>query len=101
LNNIFEFKGSFNEITLNTKYEPIQYTINAFIGAYEKDMSGNFIPLQETNSEINSLGNFAIQLDTTNLLTTTHLQWGFKIAGYPIYPSESGNQGSVIIGSTN
>jgi len=101
LNNIFEFKGSFNEITLQTKYGSNQYTINAFIGAYEKYSSENYILLKESISPVNSLGDFSLEIDTTDLQRITHLHWGFKISGYPVYPSESGNYGHVVIGSKN
>jgi hypothetical protein len=97
LNNVFAFKAKISEITLNTKYSSENYAIHAFITAYEKDESGNLITLGNIFSQVNSLGNFEIQLDTTNMSSITHIHWGFKISGYPVYPSESGNQGYVII----
>jgi hypothetical protein len=101
INDIFEFKGNIVSNTLQTKYGSVEYTINAFIGGYKKDLSGNFILLDEVNSPLDNLGDFAIQLDTTNSSDITHLQWGFKISGYPVYSSEAGSQGSVTIGSKN
>jgi hypothetical protein len=97
LNNIFEFKAKISEITLKTNYGSENYNINAFIGAYEKDALGNIIKLAETFSPVNTLGNFEIQLDTTSILNISYIQWGFKMSGYPVYPSESGNQGCVKI----
>jgi hypothetical protein len=47
------------------------------------------------------LGDFSINIDTTNLPDITNLQWGFKISGYPVYPSEAENQGYVTIVSKN
>ena len=97
LNNIFEFKAKISEITLKTNYGSENYNINAFIGAYEKDALGNIIKLAETFSPVNTLGNFDIQIDVSELTDITHLQWGFKMSGHPVYPAESGNQGSLII----
>lgn len=101
LNDIFVFKAKISEITLNTKYSSENYAIHAFIGAYEKDVSGNFITLGETFSQVNSLGNFEIQLDTTDISNITHLHWGFKISGYPVHSSQAGNQGYAIIENQN
>jgi hypothetical protein len=36
-------------------------------------------------------------MDVSDFADITHLQWGFKMSGYPVYPTESGNQGCVII----
>lgn len=101
LNNIFEFKAKISEITLNTKYGSENYNINAFIGAYDKDDLGNIIKLSESFSPVNTLGNFELQLDATNISDISYIQWGFKMSGYPVYPSESGNQGCVTIESHN
>jgi hypothetical protein len=62
---------------------------------------GNIIKLAETFSPVNTLGNFEIQLDTTNISDISYIQWGFKMSGYPVYPSEAGNQGCVIIENHN
>lgn len=97
LNNIFEFKAKISEITLKTNYDSENYNINAFIGAYEKDALGNIIKLAETFSPVNTLGNFELELDTTSITNISYIQWGFKMSGYPVYPSESGNQGCVKI----
>jgi hypothetical protein len=97
-NNNFSFAGNFKSNTLKTKYE-IQYTISAFIAAYYKEPGypGKLNLIHEVHSEVNTLGNFDIQMDVSQFTDITHLQWGFKMSGYPVYPSESGNQGSVII----
>ena len=97
-NNNFSFTGNFESITLKTKYE-IPYTISAFIAAYYKvpGYPGKLNLIHEVNSEINTLGNFDIQMDVSDFTDITHLQWGFKMSGYPVYPTESGNQGCVII----
>ena len=101
LNNIFEFKGCFKEIKLHTNYENLKYSINAFISAYKKDTSGNLILLDEITSDVDVLGDFIIQLDTNPLDNISNLQWGFRISGYPVYPTEEGNQGFVIIDDIN
>ena len=97
-NNNFSFAGNFKSNTLKTKYE-IPYTISAFIAAYYKEPGypGKLNLIHEVHSEVNVLGNFDIQMDVSQFTDITHLQWGFKMSGYPVYPSESGNQGSVII----
>ena len=97
-NNNFSFAGNFKSNTLKTKYE-IPYTISAFIAAYYKEPGypGKLNLIHEVHSEVNALGNFDIQIDVSEFTDITHLQWGFKMSGYPVYPSESGNQGSVII----
>jgi len=97
-NNNFSFAGNFKSNTLKTKYE-IPYTISAFIAAYYKESGypGKLNLIHEVHSEVNALGNFDIQIDLSEFTDITHLQWGFKMSGYPVYPSESGNQGSVII----
>jgi len=97
-NNNFSFTGNFESNTLKTKYE-IPYTISAFIAAYYKvpGYPGKLNLIHEVNSEINTLGNFDIQMDVSDFKDITHLQWGFKMSGHPVYPTESGNQGSVII----
>ena len=97
-NNNFSFAGNFKSNTLKTKYE-IPYTISAFIAAYNKVpvYPGKLNLIHEVHSEVNVLGNFDIQMDVSQFTAITHLQWGFKMSGYPVYPSESGNQGSVII----
>ena len=97
-NNNFSFAGTFKSNTLKTKYE-IPYTISAFIAAYNKVpvYPGKLNLIHEVHSEVNVLGNFDIQMDVSQFTAITHLQWGFKMSGYPVYPSESGNQGSVII----
>jgi hypothetical protein len=98
INNNFSFAGNIESNTLKTKYE-IPYTISAFIAAYYKvpGYPGKLNLIHEVNSEINTLGNFDIQIDISGFTNTTHLQWGFKMSGYPVYPTESGNQGCVII----
>ena len=98
LNNIFSFAGKFESNTLKTKYE-IPYTISAFIAAYNKVpvYPGKLNLIHEVHSEVNALGNFDIQIDLSDFTDITHIQWGFKMSGYPVYPTESGNQGSVII----
>jgi hypothetical protein len=96
--NNFSFAGNFESNTLNTRYE-IPYTISAFIAAYYKvpGYPGKLDLIHEVNSEINALGNFDIQMDVSQFTDITHLQWGFKMSGHPVYPTESGNQGCVII----
>ena len=98
LNNIFSFAGKFESNTLKTKYE-IPYTIWAFIAAYNKVpvYPGKLNLIHEVTSEINTLGNFDIQIDLSEFTDITHIQWGFKMSGHPVYPTESGNQGCVII----
>jgi len=97
-NNNFSFSGNIESNTLKTKYE-IPYTISAFIAAYYKVpvYPGKLNLIHEVNSKINTLGNFDLQIDLSQFPDTTHLQWGFKMSGHPVHPSESGNQGSVII----
>ena len=97
-NNNFSFAGNFKSNTLKTKYE-IPYTISAFIAAYYKvpGYPGKLNLIHEVHSQVNALGNFDIQIDVSEFTDITHLQWGFKMSGYPVYPSESRNQGSVII----
>ena len=97
-NNNFSFAGNFESNTLKTKYE-IPYTISAFIAAYYKvpGYPGKLNLIHEVHSEVNTLGNFDIQIDVSEFTDITHLQWGFKMSGYPVYPTESGNQGCVII----
>ena len=98
LNNIFSFAGKFESNTLKTKYE-IPYTISAFIASYNKApvYPGKLNLIHEVTSEINTLGNFDIQIDLSEFTDITHIQWGFKMSGHPVYPTESGNQGCVII----
>ena len=98
LNNIFSFAGKFESNTLKTKYE-IPYTISAFIAAYNKVpvYPGKLNLIHEVTSEINTLENFDIQIDLSEFTDITHIQWGFKMSGHPVYPTESGNQGCVII----
>jgi len=96
IKNQFIFTGSFRSNTLYTKYAtPSNYTVNAFIKAFNSDFSSL---LASVTSPINQTGNFNIQLDTTSLTDIAYLQWGFTMNGFPVYPSEAGNQGSVIIG---
>ena len=97
-NNNFSFAGNFKSNTLKTKYE-IPYTISAFIAAYNKVpvYPGKLDLIHEVHSEVNTLGNFDIQIDVSQFTDITHLQWGFKMSGHPVYPTESGNQGCVII----
>ena len=97
-NNNFSFAGKFESNTLKTKYE-IPYTISAFIAAYNKApvYPGKLNLIHEVRSQVNTLGNFDIQIDVSDFTDITHLQWGFKMSGYPVYPTESGNQGCVII----
>jgi len=98
LNNIFSFAGKFESNTLKTKYG-IPYTISAFIAAYNKVpvYPGKLNLIHEVHSEVNALGNFDIQIDLSDFTDITHIQWGFKMSGHPVYPTESGNQGCVII----
>lgn len=97
-NNNFSFAGKFESNTLKTNYE-IPYTISAFIAAYNKVpvYPGKLNLIHEVNSEVNTLGNFDIKIDVSEFTDITHLQWGFKMSGYPVHPTESGNQGCVII----
>ena len=97
-NNNFSFAGNFESNTLKTKYE-IPYTISAYIAAYNKEPGypGKLNLIHEVHSEVNTLGNFNIQIDVSEFTDITHLQWGFKMSGYPVFPTESGNQGCVII----
>ena len=97
-NNNFSFAGNFESNTLKTKYE-IPYTISAFIAAYNKVpvYPGKLNLIHEVHSEVNALGNFDIQIDLSDFTDITHIQWGFKMSGHPVYPTESGNQGCVII----
>ena len=94
----FSFTANIESNTLKTTYE-IPYTMSAFITAYYKvpGYPGKLNLIHEVSSEINTLGNFDLQMDVSQFSDITHLQWGFKMSGYPVYPSESGNQGSVII----
>jgi hypothetical protein len=96
--NNFSFTANIKSNTLKTIYE-IPYTISAFITAYYKvpGYPGKLNLIHEVSSEINTLGNFDLQMDVSQFSDITHLQWGFRMSGYPVYPSESGNQGSVII----
>ena len=98
--NIFSFTANIESNTLKTKYE-IPYTMSAFLTAYYKvpGYPGKLNLIHEVTSEINTLGNFDLQMDVSQFSDITHLQWGFRMSGYPVYPTESGNQGSVI--STN
>ena len=100
-NNNFSFAGNFESNTLKTKYE-IPYTISAFIAAYNKVpvYPGKLNLIHEVHSQVNALGNFDIQIDVSEFTDITHLQWGFKMSGYPVYPTESGNQGCVIIANS-
>lgn len=97
-NNNFSFAGNFESNTLKTKYE-IPYTISAFIAGYNKVpvYPGKLNLIHEVHSQVNALGNFDIQIDFSEFTDITHLQWGFKMSGYPVHPTESGNQGCVII----
>ena len=97
-NNNFSFAGNIESNTLKTNYE-IPYTMSAFIAAYYKVpvYPGKLNLIHEVTSKINTLGNFDLQIDLSQFPDTTHLQWGFKMSGYPVHPTESGNQGSVII----
>jgi hypothetical protein len=94
----FSFKGQIESNTLKTRYD-IPYTISAFVAAYYKvpQYPGNLILIHEVFSEVNTLGNFDIQMDVSSFTDITHVQWGFKMSGYPVYPTESGNQGCVTI----
>lgn len=96
--NNFSFAGNIESNTLKTNYE-IPYTIIVFIAAYCKvpGYPGKLNLIHEVNTEINTLGNFDIQMDVSQFTDITHLQWGFKMSGHPVYPTESGNQGCVII----
>jgi len=96
--NSFSFSGNIKSDTLKTKYE-IPYATLVFIAAYYKEpvYPGKLNLIQEVTSQINTLGNFDIQMDVSHFTDMTHLQWGFKMSGHPVHPSESGNQGSVII----
>ena len=96
--NNFSFAGNFESNTLNTRYE-IPYTISAFIAGYYKVpvYPGKLNLIHEVHSQVNALGNFDIQIDFSEFTDITHLQWGFKMSGYPVHPTESGNQGCVII----
>ena len=97
-NNNFSFSGNIESNTLKTKYE-IPYTIVVFIAGYYKVpvYPGKLNLIHEVTSEINTLGNFDIQIDVSDFTDITHLQWGFKMSGHPVHPTESGNQGCVII----
>lgn len=97
-NTKFFFKGNIESITLKTKYE-IPYTISAFIAVYNKALGypGKLNLIHEENTEINTLGNFDIQIDISEFSNATHLQWGFKMSGYPVYPTEAGSNGCVTI----
>jgi len=97
-NNEFSFAGNFESNTLKTNYN-IPYTISAFIAGYYKvpGYPGKLNLIHEVNSKVNTLGNFHIEIDFSDFTDITHIQWGFKMSGYPVYPTESGNQGSVII----
>lgn len=96
--NSFSFSGNIKSNTLKTNYE-IPYAILVFIAAYYKEpvYPGKLNLIQEVTSQINALGNFDIQIDISELTNITHLQWGFKMSGHPVHPTESGSQGCVII----
>jgi hypothetical protein len=97
-NNNFSFAGNIESNALKTNYG-IPYTIIAFIAAYYKvpGYPGKLNLIHEVNSKVNTLGNFDIQMDVSQFPDITHLQWGFKMSGYPVHPTESGNQGCVVI----
>ena len=94
----FSFAANIESNTLKTEYD-IPYTVLAFIAAYYKEPGypGTLNLIHEVTSEVNPLGNFDIQIDVSELSNITHLQWGFKMSGHPVYPTESGKQGSLII----
>jgi hypothetical protein len=102
LNNIFSFAGNFESNTLKTKYE-IPYTVSAFIAAYYKVpvYPGKLHLIHEVNSEVNTLGNFDIQIDVSSFTDVTHIQWGFKMSGYPVHPSAGEDVGCVTITNSN
>jgi len=94
LNN-FNFKGNLNTNTLHTAYGD-NYIYKVFIIAF-----ANKNVLSSIYSQTDIIGNFNVSLDTTSLSgSITHLQWGFEMDGYPVYISETNNQGSVNINST-
>lgn len=91
LNN-FKFQGNFNTNTLNTSYGD-NYTVSAFITVF----NGSFGTLATNQSPVNTLGNFDLSLDATQIPNVAHVQWGFKMDGYVVHGSEVNNAGSVVI----
>ena len=79
LTGVFEFDGNFNINIL-----PSPYTIVAYIQAFDS----GFNILIRTHSNVNELGNYSIELDTTSLANIAYLQWGFEMTGPPV-PTQS------------
>jgi hypothetical protein len=98
----FSFAGNFESNTLKTKYE-IPYTVTAFIAAYYKVpvYPGKLNLIHEVHSEVNTLGNFDIQIDVSSFTDVTHIQWGFKMSGYPVHPTAGEDVGCVTITNPN
>ena len=87
----FRFQGNINTNTLRTIYGT-NYTVSVFI----KALDTNYQPIVMTSVPITS-GNFDLTLDTTNVSNVFLLQWGFAMQGYPVYVTETNNQGSINI----
>jgi hypothetical protein len=87
----FTFQGNINTNTLHTIYGT-NYTVSVFI----KALDSNYQPIVMTSVPITS-GNFNLTLDTTNVSNIFLLQWGFAMQGYPVYVTETNNQGSINI----
>lgn len=97
LNNNFIFKGKFISNTLHSVYSQSSsddYTVNAYIYAF----NSSYNIVASVYSPTNQTGNFSIELDTTSMSDIILIQWGFVMKGYPVYPTEAGNQGSAVIG---
>jgi len=88
----FKFQCNLNTNTLRTVYGE-NYNYKVFIRAFDS----GYNLLTSSDSLLNISGNFSISLNTTSYLNTAHVQWGFQMNGYPVYVTETNNQGSVNI----
>jgi hypothetical protein len=92
LQHIFKFQGNFQTNTMQTSYTD-NYNVYAFIKAFDS----YYGIISISKSQVNTLGNFDLILDTTSMTNIAHLQYGFEIDGYPVYITEANNLGSVIV----
>lgn len=99
LMDIFLFQGNISNNTLHTAYGTTadNYKLQAFIYAFNSSynlLSYITTPIDSTQ------GAFSLILDTTTLAgNIAHLQWGFIMSGFPVYVTQAGQQGSVIVGN--
>jgi len=91
----FKFQGNLNTNTLHTDYGD-NYSYKVFILAF--DLTYNL--LASSYSQTDFIGDFSISLDTSSYPDTAYVQWGFEMDGYPVYITETNNQGSVNINDT-